>query len=232
MHRQSERFGQRHHDSAPRTTVELGDNQAGHVHHLLKHLHLLNRVLTGRRVQHQQHRVRRRCVLLAQDPDHFRQFFHQCRLVVQPPSRIDQQHVGARRFGLGQRVKRQARRVSILPARDHWSAGALTPDLQLLHRRRAERIARDQHGALARVVILLRQLADRRRLAGAVHPDHQHNMRLARRVEHQRFRHRLQNCGDFLSQGLFDFLVSDFLAKPRAAERGDHPSRGIDAEIG
>ena len=42
VHRQPELLRQRHHDAAARAAVELGDHQAGHIHHLLEHAHLLH----------------------------------------------------------------------------------------------------------------------------------------------------------------------------------------------
>src|SRR5437773_2489417 len=55
----------------------------------------------------------------------------------------------------------------------HRTAGALAPDLQLLDRGGAERIAGREHYASAGVAVLLGELADRRRLAAAVDPDDQ-----------------------------------------------------------
>ena len=221
MHRQPERLGQGHDDPAPGAAVQFGNDQTGDGNHLFEHFHLLHGVLPGGRVQHQQHRMRRGLILLPQHANDLRQFIHQRGLVVQPPGGVDQQHIRTRRRRLRQRIECQTRRVRVRLAGDHGRARPFAPDLQLLHRRRAERVARGHHRVLALFPVVLGQLADRRRLAGAIHPHHQHDVRLARRVQHQRQCHGLQDFRDFLGQGVLDLLVRHFLAEPAAAKRVD-----------
>ena len=188
--------------------------------------------MTGRRVQNQQYGMRHRLVLLAQHTDDLAQFFHQRALVVQAAGGVDQQHVGALGPRAGQRVERQTRGIGVLPAGDHRRAGAIAPDLQLLHRGGAERVAGTHEGALALVAVLLRQFADRGGLAGAIDANHQHDMRFLRGVQHQRLGNRGQNGGNFLGEGGFDLLVGHFLAETGAAEFGDHPRGGIHTQVG
>ena len=79
--------------------VQLGHHKAGHVADLAEHLHLVQRVLPCRGVQHQQCVVRRGFVFLANDADDLGQLFHQVGAVLQPPGRVDHQEIGA--IGLG-----------------------------------------------------------------------------------------------------------------------------------
>ena len=79
---------------------------------------------------------------------------------------------------------------------DDRRAGALAPDLQLLDRRGAERVARRQPDLESGLAQLGRQLADGRGLAGAVDADHQNDMRLVREIEFQRLGDRRQHLLD------------------------------------
>ena len=60
---------------------------------------------------------------------------------------------------------------------------ALRPDLELVGRRRAERVRRGQHDLFALADITCRQLADRGGLADAVDADDQNDRRPARDIE-------------------------------------------------
>ncbi len=232
MHRQAELLSQRHHDAAACATVQLGDGKPGHGHHLLEHLNLIQRVLAGGGIQHQQYRMRRRRVLLLEHADDLLQFLHQRRFVVQPPGRVDQQYVRGFRPRLGQRVEGEAGGVGVRRPGDHARAGALAPDLKLLDGGGAERVAGDQHRADALLAVLLRQLADGGGLAAAVDPDHQHDVRVQGAVQHQRLGDRGEDGGDFAGQRLAHLVVRHFAAEARATELGDDAGGNLGTEIG
>src|SRR6478736_843102 len=92
-------FGDRDQDAAPRRAVELGHDQAGHAGDLLEDLHLVQRVLTRRRVEHEQDAVRRAVVDLLQHAHDLGELGHQVGLVLEPARGVDQEHVGP--FGAG-----------------------------------------------------------------------------------------------------------------------------------
>ena len=95
MDRDAVFLGERHEDAAFGGAVELGHDDAGDTNHVAEDLGLGVRVLTDRRVEHQQYRMRCRGIDLFQDAHDLLQFAHQIGLVVQPPGGVDQQHVGA-----------------------------------------------------------------------------------------------------------------------------------------
>ncbi len=153
-------------------------------------------VLAGGRISTSQRVMRRRGFELLQHLDDLGELGHQVCLVLQAPGRVDQQQIGALGPGLRERIIGEARRIGALLARDHRCAGALAPDLQLLHRRGPERVAGGQHDLQPLAAIMLRQLADGGGLAAAVDADDQHDMRLRRR-DLQRLRNRPQDARDF-----------------------------------
>ena len=108
---------------------------------------------------------------------------HQPGLVLQPPGRVDEEHIGAAGLCFLQRVVGQAGRIRALLAGDHRRADALAPDLQLLDGGGAERVAGGEHHAQALLAEFLRQLADGGGLARAVHADHQDHVGLRRAVD-------------------------------------------------
>ena len=93
------------------------------------------------------------------------------------------------------RVVRHRGRVSPTLAFDELGARTLGPDSELLLRGGAERVGRgDDHGVpvLAEPV---RELADRRRLAGAVDADDEDDARLAREIDARRLAEELRDFG-------------------------------------
>ena len=232
MHRQAEGIRQRHHHAAARRAIQLGHHQAGDIHHLAEGLDLGVGVLAGGGVEHKHGGMRGGRVHLGDDPDHLLQLVHQHGLVVQPAGGVDQQHVGAFRLRPLQRVEGQRGGIAILRPGDHRTAGPLAPDFQLLHGGGAEGIAGGQHHLLLLVAELFGQLADGRGLAGAVHADHQHDMRLQRRVDGQRQRHGRQNFRDILGESLPHLLRRHFLFEAFAGQVGGQLRRCLHAEIG
>ena len=79
--------------------------------------------------------------------------------------------VGVAALRGGHRVEDDRARVGALLVRDDLGADDLAPALELLDRRRAERVAGGDHDLLAVLAVRLRELGDARRLAGAVDAD-------------------------------------------------------------
>ena len=86
------------------------------------------------------------------------------------------------RRGRLDRVVGDRGRVRPALAADELGAGALGPDLELLLGGRAERVGGAEHDGVAVLAQALGELADRRRLAGAVDADDEDDARLARRT--------------------------------------------------
>ncbi len=109
--RQTEALGDGDQNAAARCAVELGDHKIGDAGDLLECLHLIDGILSGRGVEHEQHCVRRVLVVLLQDAHDLGQLGHEVALVLQTPGRVDEQHVDAFRLRALQRLVADARRV-------------------------------------------------------------------------------------------------------------------------
>lgn len=81
---------------------------AGIFRDFLENLDLIERVLSGGRVQNQQGVMGRGFVFFADDTDDFRQFLHQVGAVLQAPGSVDHQQVSALGLRLPHGVKGQA----------------------------------------------------------------------------------------------------------------------------
>ena len=162
----------------------------------------------------------------------FLELGHQLGLVLQPAGGIDDQHVGGVAPRRGQGLECEARGIRPLRARDHGRAGALTPDLQLLDRGGAERVAGREHDLAALGAEARRELADGGGLARAVHADDQNDERLGGRVDHQRLRDRAEHLLDLRGEDRLHFGVADLLVVASFADRGRDARGGIDAEVG
>ena len=183
MNGQAEALCQRHDDTTAGRTVKLRNDQPRDLCDVAKHLHLPVGVLSGRRIKHQHHVVRRRLVKLAQYADNFGQLVHQIGLVVQAPGGIDSEHIAALCLGTRQGVVSETSRIATGLSGNHRHAGTLTPDTELLYRRGAEGIARRQHNLVARCLPPSGQLTDSCGLTGTVNADRQHHMWSFGRVE-------------------------------------------------
>ncbi len=96
---------------------------------------------------------------------------------MQPAGGVDEHDVALARLARRERVEHDRRRIRAGPRPDDVDAGAGRPDLQLLDRRGAERVGGADQRRLAGVLEQPRQLADGRRLAGAVDADDHDDVR-------------------------------------------------------
>ena len=146
---------------------------------------------------------------------------------MQAAGRIDDQQVGLAGLRLLNAVEHHRRRVSALRVAHNRHLRAIRPDLQLIARRRAERICRRQHDAVARILEAHCQLADGRRLAHAVHADDQHH--------HRPFERLTRHAHDLLKDILEDFArllrVGDPLARHARFELLNHLVAGANAHV-
>ena len=137
---------------------------------------------------------------------------------MQPPGRVDQQNLAALVAGLLEGLVGEPSRIRPGGAGDDPAAGALAPDLQLLHPCGAERVAGREHHVVSRVAVLLGELGDRCRFAAAVDADDENYERLAPEIEPQRLHHRLDETNDFLGKRAADLLGRDFLVEAGPAQ--------------
>ena len=164
-----------------RGAVELGQHDAGDVDDLGEHARLLQPVLAGRRVEHEQHLVDRR--LLLDDALDLAELVHQPGLGVQPAGGVDEHDVDRRRrsppctasnatlAGSAPSAPRTVRAPTRSPQVCSWSAAA----------------ARNVSAAPSRTRPAVghehpRELAGGGGLAGAVDADDQHHRRASGRA--------------------------------------------------
>ena len=104
---------------------------------------------------------------------------------MESPRGIDEQQVAALCAIGRDRVEHDRRRVRALLVPHHRHARAVCPFAELFRRRRAEGVRRRDHGLPSGLRVLVCDLADRGRLADAVHADDQKNR--GSLVAHKRF---------------------------------------------
>ncbi len=101
---------------------------------------MLQRILTGRGVEHEQHAVWCGGVVLPHHTDDLLQLGHEVRLIVQPARGVDDHDVGGlSRF---ERVEGDAGGIGSGFFGHDRNTHPLAPDFQLLDRRRPEGVAR------------------------------------------------------------------------------------------
>ena len=98
---------------------------------------------------------------------------------MQAPGGVDDDDVAAARLRRRDGVESDRRRVGAPLRADEVGAGALRPDLELLLGRRAVGVRRSEDDGASRLAQAVRELADRRRLAGAVDSDDEDDRRRA-----------------------------------------------------
>ncbi len=141
LHRQAELVRDRDGDAALRRAVELRQRDAGHADGVVEEPRLLQPVLAGRRVDDEQHLVRRALAPPGDHAPHLRELVHQVRLRVQPAGRVDDHdvRVGADRVvgDRGRDRRRARRRRTPRPRAPPRSRAAPRPRRGTCRRRRA-----------------------------------------------------------------------------------------------
>ncbi len=187
-------------NAAARRAVEFGHHQPGDARRLAEGVHLQHGVLADGRVEHQQHGVRRPWVGLLHDAHDFLEFGHEFGAVLQTAGGVHQQNIGVLLARGADGVEGQTRRVRAVGAGDNGRFQPRAPHAQLLHRRRAKRVAGGEHHAFALEGPFGGELGDGRRLAGAVDADDQHDERPDRLVDVEGQRHRRENAFDLAGE--------------------------------
>ena len=158
--------------AAARVAVELRQHDAGDADPRVELARALDRVLPGHRVGDEQ-QVRRVGHVLDRD-----ELGHQLVVDVQAAGGVDDHGVEARASSPRRPRPSRAPPDPSRPAGSCTrSAGLLRDDVQLLDRRRTLHVGRHQQRMLALLRQPLRQLARRRRLAGALQPEQQDDAR-------------------------------------------------------
>ena len=145
---------------------------------------------------------------------------------MQASGRVDDDHVLAARLRRFDGVVGHCGGVAALLRADDVGLRPLGPDLQLLVRRGAKRVARGQDDREAVLAQLVGELADRRRLAGAVDPDDENHARPLVDGE-ARGAVALEQCGRLLDQG-FGHVARELTRLEPLHELG----RGGNAHVG
>ena len=157
----------------------LVKHNAGDASRLREQPRLLQSVLAGGGVHHQQRLVRSAGDEALRGAAHLLQLRHQVALGVQSPGGIDDHVVDVSCLGGLQRIEQHRRRIAARLVLDDLNASAISPDFELLDRGRAKRVGRSQQHALALRAQRVSQFAGRSGLAGAVHADDENDLWLA-----------------------------------------------------
>ena len=109
-----------------------------------------------------------------------------------------------------------------------FSTRALGPCFKLVNGSSTERIASSNHDLLAFVLETGSKLTDRRRLAGTVHANHKHHMRLTLEFKRRRV---LEQAFRFITHDVEHLLCRKRLAQSIFAKRIRQKERRFDADI-
>ena len=217
------------HHAAAGGAVELGQDDTGQLRRLHELPRLIDRVLPGGGVQHQQHLPVRVGQLLVHHAVDLGELVHQVLFIVQPPGGVadDDIHVPGD-TGL-QRVVDDRGGVRAFFVLDDIHARPVGPDDELVDRRRAEGVRRAEQHLLALRLVHGRHFADRGRLARAVDADHQ---------DHGGDRHEphvlaaVEQLGDDVLQLFLDLArLFDLFAPDALLELLHHLHGGVDAHV-
>ena len=178
LHRNLQLLADGQHHTAARRAVQLGQHDTGDARHLTELARLINSVLPGGSIHHQQHLHVGVRHLAVNDAADLVQFIHQILFVVQPTGGVANNDIRTARLRRRQGVEHHCRRIGSLPVADNIHSGALCPDLQLFNGGGPEGIRCTQYHLLAPGFELRRHLADGGSLAHAVDTDDQNHRRL------------------------------------------------------
>src|SRR3990170_3233281 len=226
-----EALGDGHKDAAARRAVELGHHDPGDARDLLEDLDLIERVLPGGGVEHEDDAVRRSRVELLQHPNDLGELGHELGFVLEAPGGVDEEHVRGFRAGALERFIGDPCRVGPHLLGDDLDAHTPTPHFELIDGRGAEGIGGGEHDAQTLALELMRHLGRGGGLAGAVHADHEEDMGTCAR-EREGFRHRLKHACDLCGQNLAHrSLIEPPVVTAFGNCRADAPGHG-DPKIG
>ena len=168
--------GDGHADAALGGAIELGQHDTGDAGGVDEFPRLRHAILSDRRVEDQQHFLRRAAHFARCDAADLFELAHQIDAGVDAARGVDDDRIAS--FGLagGNRIEHHRRGIGAVPRANDVDTGAAGPDLELLHGRGAERIRRANQRRRALVLEQIGQLADRGRLAGAVDADDQNDL--------------------------------------------------------
>ena len=139
-------------------------------------------VLAGRGVEHKQNLRSGPRQPAIDDAAHLGQLVHQVGLGVEPPGGVRDDDVDAAGHGCIQGVEDHGRGIGTGSVGNELAARSVCPDSKLIDRGGTESVGRGQKHRAALGAVAMGELANRRRLAGAVYADHEDDRRLALRA--------------------------------------------------
>ena len=162
-------MGNRHHDPALGTPVELRERDACHVDGLVEETSLLETVLPGRRVHDEQRLVRSAFEPRGDDAADLRKLLHQVRLRVQSAGGVDDDDVTTTCLARLDSVEGDRCGIRATRRSDEIGSGAIRPDLQLLVGGGPEGVRCGNDDRASMLPQPVSEFADRRRLPGSIH---------------------------------------------------------------
>ena len=203
LDRQPELVRDRDGHAALGRAVELRQRDAGHAGRLAEQPRLLQAVLPGRRVDDEQRLVRRALEPALDHAPHLGELLHQVRLRVQAAGGVDDHDVPAPRASAPRsrrRRRRRGRRRAGAPTKSAPARSAQISSCSSAAARNVSAGAEDDGAAV--LAQLLRELADRRRLARAVDADDEDHgrPRAERRASRGCAEQRLDLLGERLTE--------------------------------
>ena len=171
-HRDAQLLLDREHDAALRRRVELRQDDAGQPDGLVERLRLREAVLAGRRVEHEEGLHARARDPLVDDAADLGQLVHQVRLRVEAAGGVRDEDVGVAGDGGVERVEHDGGRVGVGRVRDDLRVRCAAAQIRSWSIAAARKVSAAARTHAPAVRALARgQLADGRRLAGAVDAD-------------------------------------------------------------
>ena len=168
----------------------------------------------------------------ADDAVDFLELLHEVRLRLQAAGRVDNQHVDLARHGGFDGVKGHGSRIGTFFVLDDRHARALAPDLELVDGSGAEGIGGSEQHGFALPFVIRRELADGRRLAGAVDADDEQHRRAVFRDARLVLARREDFDNLLLQERLEVFRCVDFLFLDALAHGCHELIRRLDADVG
>ncbi len=193
FHRDVEFFADGEDDAAFGRAVEFRQDHAGEGDDFSESFRLAHRILSRRRVQHQECLMRRVRDDFFNHAADFFELFHEIHFRLETPRRVDEYDIRAACDRCRYRIESDRCRVRPFRVLHDVGARALRPDGQLLGSCRAERIRRRQENLLSFLLPAARHFSNRRRLAHTIYAHDQNHFRMMqlffRRLIPQHFGH-------------------------------------------